>query len=80
MSKLVLLQFVLSLLSALLGGAAGWWLRGRPKATLRETRAATNERDEFAKQALQSLHAAAESVRTAAATASPTSRSTGFSS
>ena len=65
MSKLVLLQFILSLLSGLLGGAAGWWLRGRPKAAGRETRTATNERDEFAKQALQSLHAAAESVRTA---------------
>jgi diguanylate cyclase len=64
MSQLVLLQFVLSLLAGLLGGAAGWWLRGRPKVVVRENRV-SDERDEFAKQALQSLHAAAESVRTA---------------
>jgi diguanylate cyclase len=64
MSQLVVLQFVLSLLAGLLGGAAGWWLRGRPKAGVREDRA-SSDRDEFAKQALQSLHAAAESVRTA---------------
>jgi diguanylate cyclase len=62
MSQLVLLQFVLSLLAGLLGGAAGWWLRGRPKSGVREA-PASNDRDEFAKQALQSLHAAAESVR-----------------
>jgi diguanylate cyclase len=62
MSKLVIIQFSLSLLAALLGAAAGWWLRGRPLARTSEA-GPTPRRDDFAKQALQSLHAAAESVR-----------------
>jgi diguanylate cyclase (GGDEF)-like protein len=64
MSQLILIQFSLSLAAALLGAMAGWWLRGRPKT---EEGAAPSrpvtDRNEFAKQALQSLHAAAETVR-----------------
>jgi diguanylate cyclase len=66
MTQLVVIQFTLSLLAALLGGAAGWWLRGRPgaaKALAAASRSAAADRKDFAKQALQSLHAAAESVR-----------------
>jgi diguanylate cyclase (GGDEF)-like protein len=67
MTQLLVIQFALSLLAALLGAAAGWWLRGRPfagKAAVPMGRSAAAERKEFARQALQSLHAAAESVRT----------------
>jgi diguanylate cyclase len=65
MSQFVLIQFALSLVAALLGVGAGWWLRGRPAARpskSSEARPAAN-RNDFAKQALQSLHSAAESVR-----------------
>jgi diguanylate cyclase (GGDEF)-like protein len=67
MTQLLAIQFILSLLAALLGAIAGWWLRGRPaarQAAATATRSASAERKEFARQALQSLHAAAESVRT----------------
>jgi diguanylate cyclase (GGDEF)-like protein len=67
MMQLVVIQFALSLLAALLGAAAGWWFRGRPmagKAAVLVSRSAAADRKDFAKQALQSLHAAAESVRT----------------
>jgi hypothetical protein len=66
MTQLLAIQFALSLLAALLGAAAGWWLRGRPfaaKASPVVSRSAAANRKEFAKQALQSLHAATESVR-----------------
>ncbi|HJQ82210.1 MAG TPA: diguanylate cyclase [Lacipirellulaceae bacterium] len=66
MTQLLAIQFALSLLAALLGAAAGWWLRGRPfavKASPLVSRSAAANRKEFAKQALQSLHAATESVR-----------------
>lgn len=63
MSYLVLLQFVLSFAAALLGAGAGWWLRGRPAARAAAASRRSDGRDEFAKQALQSLHAAAETVR-----------------
>jgi diguanylate cyclase (GGDEF)-like protein len=66
MTQLIAIQFALSLLAALLGAAAGWWLRGRPfaaKASPLVSRSAAANRKEFAKHALQSLHAAAESVR-----------------
>jgi diguanylate cyclase (GGDEF)-like protein len=61
MSRIVVIQFGLSLLAALLGAAFGWWLRGRPDA--REAKESLADRKESASQALQSLHAAAESVR-----------------
>jgi len=61
MSSVVLIQFGLSLLAALLGGIAGWWLRGRPAA--RPERQSHSNREQVAAQALQSLHAAAETVR-----------------
>ena len=62
MSQILIVQFVFSLLAAFLGGVAGWWLRGRP---LRQaTQTTVNERKHVAEQALHSLHAAAETVRT----------------
>jgi diguanylate cyclase (GGDEF)-like protein len=61
MSRIVVIQFALSLLAALLGAIFGWWLRGRPDA--REAKETLDNRKESASQALQSLHAAAESVR-----------------
>jgi diguanylate cyclase (GGDEF)-like protein len=61
MTQLLLLQFCFSLAAAFLGGVAGWWLRGRP---MRQTTQSTvADRKQFAHQALQSLHAAAETVR-----------------
>ena len=62
MSSFALIQFGLSLLAALLGGAAGWWLRGRPSA--RVSNAPGVSRKQVAAEVLQSLHAAAETVRT----------------
>jgi diguanylate cyclase (GGDEF)-like protein len=61
MSSLVLIQFGLSLLAAVLGAVAGWWLRGRPYA--RKSGASTASRKQVAADVLQSLHAAAETVR-----------------
>jgi diguanylate cyclase len=65
MSQSLLVEFVFGILVALLGGAAGWWLRGRPaesngKPAPTELRP---DRKEHAGQALSSLHAAAETVR-----------------
>jgi diguanylate cyclase len=63
MSEFVLVQFGLSLFAGLLGGVAGWWLRGRPVA--REAlRQLPNKRQQFAADVLQSLHATAETLRT----------------
>jgi diguanylate cyclase (GGDEF)-like protein len=66
MSALVMVQFGLSFLAALLGGVVGWWLRGRPFA--RDTKDKQSpqpaKRQQFAAHALQSLHAAAETLRT----------------
>ena len=64
MSQLLLIQFSLSLFAAFLGAAAGWWLRGHRGAVVRKVDfSTTSDRRDFAKQALQSLHAAAETVR-----------------
>jgi len=63
MSALVMVQFGLSLLAAFLGGAAGWWLRGRPVAK-EAKRPPAGKRQQFAADVLQSLHAAAETLRT----------------
>jgi diguanylate cyclase (GGDEF)-like protein len=60
MSSLVLIQFGLSLLAALLGAAAGWWLRGRPSF---QHAPAASDRKQLAEQALQSLQSAADTVR-----------------
>jgi diguanylate cyclase (GGDEF)-like protein len=59
--SLVLIQFGLSLLAALLGGAAGWWLRGRP--AMRAARPAPADRKQTAAHVLQSLQSAADTVR-----------------
>jgi diguanylate cyclase len=63
MSALLLVQFGLSLLSAFLGGAVGWWLRGLP---LRKEakRAKPGGRQQFAADMLQNLHSTAETLRT----------------
>jgi diguanylate cyclase len=62
-TQLILIQFSLSLVAALLGAAAGWWLRGLPKAKAPAESRPANDRNDFAKQALQSLHATTETVR-----------------
>ena len=61
MSQLLIIQFCFSLLAAVLGGVAGWWLRGRPLRVA--TKSTVHERKHVAEQALHSLHAAAETVR-----------------
>jgi diguanylate cyclase (GGDEF)-like protein len=61
MSSFALIQFVLSLLAGLLGGAAGWWLRGRPDARVANGPAVSHK--QIAADVLQTLHAAAETVR-----------------
>src|SRR5262245_8037827 len=60
-----LLEFCSYMAVGLLGIAGGFWLRGKipqrqPRATRRP---ATNDRKQMAEQALSSLHAAAETVR-----------------
>jgi diguanylate cyclase len=63
MSEIVLVQFGLSLLAGILGLVIGWWLRGRPAA--REARRQLpKQRQQFAADVLQSLHATAETLRT----------------
>ncbi len=59
--SLVLIQFGLSLLAGLLGGAVGWWLRGRPIHPAVEQ--VKPDRKQVAEQAFQSLYAVAETVR-----------------
>jgi diguanylate cyclase (GGDEF)-like protein len=63
MSTIVMVQFALSLLAALLGAAFGWWMRGRPVANAAKEQPAA-KKDQFAADVLQSLHAAAETLRT----------------
>ncbi len=63
MSEIVLVQFGLSLLAAFLGGAVGWWLRGRPVAKAAKQQP-PGKKQQFAADVLQSLHAAAETLRT----------------
>ena len=64
MSSVALIQFGAPVLAALAGGAAGWWLRGRPrnKATGSPGSPAPQQR-KMAAQVLQNLQAAAETVR-----------------
>jgi diguanylate cyclase (GGDEF)-like protein len=68
MTSFALLQFGLSLLAGVLGLVAGWWLRGRPLARAAKSattaKASPAKRQQFAADVLQSLHAAAETVRT----------------
>lgn len=64
MSHIVIIQFVFSAIAAALGGMAGWWLRGRPMRRTGTHQAPVRERKQFAEDALKSLHAAAETVRT----------------
>jgi diguanylate cyclase (GGDEF)-like protein len=64
MSQVWLVEFSVGMAIALAGGIAGWWLRGRsaPQAT----KAAVERKPDrklLAGQALESLHAAAETVR-----------------
>ena len=61
MSSLVLTQFGLSLLAALLGAAVGWWLRGRPNSHPLPRSPA--DQKQTAADVLQSLQAAADTVR-----------------
>src|SRR3972149_10659185 len=59
-----LLGFGISAFVALLGMVAGWWLRGRPGGSRPEPPPRPRaDRRSLAEQALQGLHAAAETVR-----------------
>src|SRR6478609_5743401 len=61
MSSLLLIQFGAPVLAAFIGGAAGWWLRGRPKNKSAKPRELPQKK--VAAQILQNLQAAAETVR-----------------
>src|SRR6185295_416332 len=61
MSSFALIQFGAPVLAAFAGGAAGWWLRGRPKAKAAKPRELPQKK--VAAQVLQNLQAAAETVR-----------------
>jgi diguanylate cyclase (GGDEF)-like protein len=61
MSSFVLIQFGAPILAALAGGAAGWWLRGRPKGKVAKAHELPHKK--VAAQVLQNLQAAAETVR-----------------
>src|SRR5829696_5172271 len=56
-----LFQFGAPVLAALAGGAAGWWLRGRPNSQTAKPRQLPQKH--VAAQVLQNLQAAAETVR-----------------
>lgn len=60
-STSLMIQFGLSLLAWVLGCVLGWMARGRPAA--RATQHPAADRKQTASQALQSLHAVAETVR-----------------
>jgi diguanylate cyclase len=62
MEPTLLIQFGAPVLAAFLGGALGWWLRGRPFR--REAKSQEIPRKQQTGQVLQSLQAAAETVRT----------------
>jgi diguanylate cyclase (GGDEF)-like protein len=61
MSSFVLIQFGAPTLAALVGGAAGWWLRGRSGGQVRKQPGISQK--QVAAQVLQNLQAAAETVR-----------------
>ena len=61
MSSVAFIQFSAPILAALAGGAAGWWLRGRPKPKATKPRELPQKK--VAAQVLQNLQAAAETVR-----------------
>src|SRR5215213_7259538 len=61
MSFFAFVQFGAPVLAALAGGAAGWWLRGRPKGKNANSRELPQKK--VAAQVLQNLQAAAETVR-----------------
>jgi len=63
MAYIWLLGFGVSLISAALAFTAGWWLRGMRMADACAVPKPMAERKQLAEQALQGLHAAAESVR-----------------
>jgi diguanylate cyclase (GGDEF)-like protein len=65
MSQVWLIEFACGILVALAGGVSGWWLRGRTAKQSNYAPAAERKADrkQLAGQALESLHAAAESVR-----------------
>ncbi|MEX2318103.1 MAG: diguanylate cyclase [Pirellulales bacterium] len=65
MSQFWLAEFGFGLLIALVGGLGGWWLRGRSSPPSRRLPPAERQPDRklLAGQALESLHAAAETVR-----------------
>ncbi len=64
-SQVWIFELAFGAIAALAGGFAGWWLRGRTLklAAQAPTAERKSERKQVAGQALESLHAAAESVR-----------------
>lgn len=65
MSQVWLIEFSCGIFVALAGGVAGWWLRGRTAGSAAHTASTERKPDRklLAGQALESLHAAAETVR-----------------
>jgi diguanylate cyclase (GGDEF)-like protein len=63
MSSLVLIQFGAPVLAALVGGATGWLLRGRPPAQTRPAKKQEAPQKRVAANVLQSLQAAADTVK-----------------
>jgi diguanylate cyclase (GGDEF)-like protein len=63
MAYIWLLGFGLLMISAAVAFTAGWWLRGVRTADTSSSPRPKSERKQLAEQALQGLHAAAESVR-----------------
>jgi diguanylate cyclase len=61
MSSLVIIHFAAPIVAALAGGAAGWWLRGLPNR--KPAKAGDLPKKQQASQMLQTLQAAAETVR-----------------
>jgi diguanylate cyclase len=61
MSSFALMQFGAPVLAALAGGAAGWWLRGRPQGKSASPPVVPEKK--VAAHVLQNLQAAAETVR-----------------
>src|SRR3954471_16452208 len=65
MSSFALIQFCAPVLAAIAGGAAGWWLRGRPKG--KSASSVVVPQKKVASQVLQNLQSAAETVRSCVA-------------
>ncbi|HEX5471537.1 MAG TPA: GGDEF domain-containing protein, partial [Lacipirellulaceae bacterium] len=61
MASTILIHFGAPVLAALAGGAIGWWMRGRPSG--KGNKRSASPQKQATAQILQSLHSAAETVR-----------------